>query len=119
MKEYIIKETNQEGFDRFLLCLSFESLFNYLSSIEASPQMIHASGRILIDQLLITGDGDNRFISCYFTDGRLDFETAHIVKPTVFFRKETVAWLHNNYCYVENSILSESLRQKIRDGEDF
>ena len=71
--------------------------------------------RILIDQLLITGNGSNRFMSCIFSNGRLDFKTAQIVTPSEFFRKETVEWLHDNYSYVENSILTEEQRQMKKD----
>lgn len=119
MNTFVIKATNTDGYDRFLLWLSFESLIDHLSSIEEDPNMANSSGKILIDQLFITGDGDNRFICCDFKNGKLGFETAHIVSPVDFFRKETVQWLHDNYCYVEQSILTESQRQKIKDGIAF
>lgn len=116
MNEYIIKEINKEGYDRFLLWLSFESLVDHLNSIETSPTMLNASGKILIDQLFLTGNRDNRFMSCDFKNGKLDFRTARVVSPSDFFRKETVNWLQDNYSYVENSILTELQRQKVRDG---
>lgn len=119
MQNFILKEINQDGYDRFLLCLSFDGLATCLNSIEASLELAHSSGKILIDQLLITGNNDNRFLSCDFSNGRLDFKTAHIVNPTCFFRKETVDWLHNNYGYVENSILTEAQRQKVKNGVAF
>lgn len=119
MNTFVIKETNIGGYDRFLLWLSFESLIDHLGSIEEDPSMVNSSGKILIDQLFITGDGDNRFISCDFKNGKLDFKTAHIVLPMDFFRMETVQWLHDNYHYVEHSILTESQRQKVKDGIAF
>ena len=119
MQNFILKEINQDGYDRFLLCLSFDGLATCLNSIAASLELAHTSGKILIDQLLITGNNDNRFLSCDFSNGRLDFKTAHIVNPTCFFRKETVDWLHNNYGYVENSILTEAQRQKVKNGVAF
>lgn len=115
MNTFVIKETNTDGYDRFLLWLSFESLIDHLRSIEEAPNMVNSSGRILIDQLFITGDGDNRFMCCNFKNGKLDFKTAHIVSPVESFRKETVQWLHDNYGYVENSILTESQRQMVKD----
>ena len=81
--------------------------------------MVNSSGKILIDQLFITGDGNNRFISCNFKNGKLDFKTVHVVSPVDFFRKETVQWLHDNYSYVEHSILTESQRQKVKAGIAF
>ena len=76
MQNFILKEINQDGYDRFLLCLSFDGLATCLNSIEASLELAHTSGKILIDQLLITGNNDNRFLSCDFSNGRLDFKTA-------------------------------------------
>ena len=116
MNTFVIKETNTDGYDRFLLWLSFESLLDHLVSIEEAPNMVNSSGKILIDQLFITGDGDNRFICCDFKNGKLDFKTARIVSPVESFRKETVQWLHDNYGYVEHSILTESQRHKVKNG---
>lgn len=119
MSEYIIFNTNVDGYDRYVLCLSFESLLSYIRKIEIVLAEGKREEKILIDQLLITGNGKNRFMSCVFSDGRLDFRTAQIVTPSDFFRKETVEWLHDNYSYVENSILTEEQRQKIKDNTAF
>lgn len=119
MSEYIIFNTNVDGYDRYILCLSFESLLSYIRKIEIVLAEGKREEKILIDQLLITGNGTNRFMSCVFSDGRLDFRTAQIVIPSEFFRKETVEWLHENYSYVENSILTEEQRQKIKDNTAF
>lgn len=81
--------------------------------------MINSSGKILIDQLFITGNGYNRFICCNFKDGKLDFKTAYIVSPRAFFREETARWLHDNYQYVEYSLLTEDQRKKVKNGIGF
>ena len=119
MSEYIIFNTNVDGYDRYVLCLSFESLLSYIRKIEIVLAEGKREEKILIDQLLITGNGTNRFMNCIFSDGRLDFRTAQIVIQSEFFRKETVEWLHDNYSYVENSILTEEQRQKIKDNTAF
>lgn len=116
MNEYVVKKVNTKDYDRFLLCLTFESLLSYLDSIESSPLIIEESGNILIDQLLVTGNGDNRFISCKFQHGKLDFATAHAVQPDEYFREITTKWLNNHYCYVEHSILTEHQRHCIKAG---
>lgn len=115
MNNFIIKETNMESYNRFLLWLSFESLIYHFEEIEKDPMILHSSGKILIDQLLITGNGDNRFICCNFENGKLNFKTAEIVLPTDYFRKETVQWLHDNYSYVKYSILTDNQRRKIEN----
>lgn len=116
MKEYTkIIKTNVEGYDRLVICLTFESLLTYIEKIECSLSRAETDGTILIDQLLITGDGPNRFMSCLFKNGKLDLSTAHTVIPAEYYRKKTVEFLHDNYCYVENSILTDEQRQKIKD----
>lgn len=115
MKEYKIIETNIEGYDRLVICLTFESLLTYIKKLEHSLSKAKTDETILIDQLLTTGDGANRFMSCLFKNGKLDFKTAHTVIPSEYYREKTVEFLHDNYCYVENSILTEEQRQRIKD----
>lgn len=119
MNEYIILKANVEGYDRLVLCLSFESLLSYINKIEDALSLDKKEERILIDQLLITGNGTNRFMSCEFSNGKIDFKTAQIVNPDEYYRKETVDWLHDNYSYVENSILTDEQRQKIKNKVAF
>ena len=119
MNSCLIEKIDFCGYDRFLLCLTFESIVNYLSEIESAPEMVTCSGKVLIDQLLVTGDGDNRFISCSFLNGKLDMATAQIVIPDGRFRSITTERLHENYIYVERSILTEHQRDCIRKGISF
>lgn len=107
---------NIEGYDRLILCLSSESLLTYIKKIESALAKNHTSERILFDQLLITGNSTNRFMSCDFSEGKLDFGTTHIVEPADCIRQETVKWLHNNFNYVQNSILTEEQRQKVKSN---
>lgn len=116
MNEYIIIKTNIKEYDRLILCLTFESLLTYIHKIEDNLEKNVGIEHVLIDQLLITGDSSNRFIRCNCSRGKLDLDTAQIVKPSDYFKKETVKWLHNNYDYVRNSILTDEQRQKIKDN---
>ena len=106
MNEYIIFNTNADGYDKHVLCLTCESLLTYIIKIESALAEETRNERIFIDQLLITGNGTNRFVSCKFSNGRFDVKTAQIVTPNESFKKETVEWLHDNYSFIENSILT-------------
>lgn len=116
MNEYTILRTNKEDYDRLVLCLSSESLFEYIEKIEQTLAEDNLDGKVLIDQLFITGNGTNRFMSIFFSHGKIDLKTAQTVNPTDHYRKATVEWLHNNYHYVEHSILTADQRQKIKDN---
>ena len=119
MHEYIIFNVNVDGYDKYVLCLSSEGLLPYIRKVETELVEEMIEGKILIDQLLVTGNGTNRFVSCVFSNGRLDFKTAQNVAPAEFFKKKTVEWLHDNYSHVENSILTEEQRKKIKDNIAF
>lgn len=119
MKDYVIEKINTRDYNRFLLCLTFESIFEYLPEIEVSPDMVNFSGKVLIDQLLITGNGRNRFVSCNFENGKLDVSTAENVTPDDSLRKLSVEFLHNNYNYVKHSILTDSQKKYIKEGVVF
>ena len=116
MHEYVIKEVDMDGYNRYLLCLTFESLFAYFATIEASPKLANTSGKILIDQLLITGNGSNRFLCCNYRNGKIDIATATNVMPNKQFHVLAIQLLRNNYHFVENSILTEAQRQHIKKG---
>ena len=66
MNEFFIDKVKDYGYDRFLLCLTFEGIATYRLSIESSPLIRRQTGKLLIDQLLVTGNGQNRFISCEY-----------------------------------------------------
>ena len=114
MNEYAIVKTNAEDYSRLVICLSSESLMTYIRKLEQTLAEDNLDGKVLIDQLLITGNGTNRFVSVSFSHGKFDMKAAQTVNPPERCRKETVKWLHDNYCYAENSILTAEQKQKIK-----
>lgn len=115
MSKYVVLQTNRAEYDRLVLCLSSESLLSYINEIEDALALDKKEERILIDQLLITGNGSNRFLGCEFAYGKLNFATARIVVPDEYYRKEAISWLHDHSSYVENSILTDEQKRKIRN----
>lgn len=115
MSEYVVLQTNGKEYDRLILCLSSESLLSYIGKIEDALALDAKEERILIDQLLLTGNGTNRFLSCEFANRKIDFATARTVVPNEYYRIRTITWLHDHDSYVDNSILTEEQRQKIRN----
>lgn len=115
MNEFVIHKVETSGYDRFLLCLTFESIATYKTLVESSSLITNQTGKILIDQLLVTGNGQNRFICCDYVNGILDFTTAQVVQPDDYYKIITVKWLNSHYAYVEHSILTEAQRHYIRE----
>lgn len=114
MELFLIEKVNIDGYNRYIICLTSESLYD--SQIESSTEMNTYSGKVLIDNLLVTGNTDNRFISCSFHNGKLDKSTAKIVNPNNLFRVITNEKLQRYYNYVECSIVTEHQKQCIRNG---
>lgn len=116
MNHFAIQETNRDDYDKLLIWLSSDSLVDHLRDIEKALNKTHLTGKILIDLLYITGNTENRFMSCTFKDDTLDLKTAQVASPAPYFRKKTIQWLHDHYEFVEQSILTENQRQKIKNN---
>lgn len=116
MKEYYIRKLNKSSYDCYLLCLSYDSILNYIENLEKEACFDLPSGAILIDQLLVTGNGKNRFISCCFENGKINLTSAKNATPDDEFRCFAVEYLKNNVNILENSILTESLQERILEG---
>lgn len=119
MKEYSICELSGKEYDRFLLCLTFDSVMNYLGNIEEEPIISGSKGTIIIDQLLVAGNGRNRFIICPYNYGELDIESAKNVVPSEWCKKMSVDLLRENLESLHNSILTDRQRECIRQGIAF
>lgn len=114
MNEFVIRKVKKSSYDRFLLCLDFDSITTYKPLIESSPLIMHQTGKILIDQLLVTGNGQNRFISCEYLNGILDLATAQTVQADNYFKSMSIKWLNTHYAFVKNSILTENQRRCVQ-----
>lgn len=118
MKEYIILKTYLKSYDRLIVCTTSKNLLTYIYKIEKDLQKYTDIKHVLINQLLITGNNNNRFIKCEFSNGKLNLNKTKIVKPSNI-KKEAIKCLHDNYHYVENSILTDKQHQNIKDNITF
>lgn len=119
MKDFIVREIENKDYNNFLLCLSFESIANYVESIEKDFYIANKTGKILIDQLLVTGNGHNRFISCEIYKGKLNLNSIHPVEPNTMFRELTIQLLKENQEYVKYSILTDYQKKCIQEESIF
>lgn len=119
MREFVITPLVNEDYDNYLLCLTHESLWSYLWKVEEAPEILNQSGILLIDQILVTGNEDNRFFKCMYTGGKLDFSTATKINPSDKYRQFAVEMLQKNYNFIKNSILSSDQRVKVLNGVPF
>jgi len=116
MKEYCVRKLESASYDIYLLCLTFDSVLNYIDDIEQNTLIRGRTGIMIIDQLLATGNGKNRFISCEFSNGSIILASAKNVKPGGAIKHVALQSLQRNYDYIQNSILSEGQLVKIQQG---
>jgi hypothetical protein len=116
---YLLYQLNNDQYDYFLLCLTYESILNYLDNLENDPLIKNSSGKLLVDQLLVTGNGRNRFITCDFRCGEIILSTAKNIIPDKKYKDLTIKLLQQNYEMLECSILSDHQRDLIMEGQSF
>lgn len=116
MKNYDIQTLNNNIFKGLLLCLTSDSIMDYLDKLENEAIILNSSGIVLIDQLLLTGNNPSRFISCSFNYGKFDFTTAKNVNPSDALKKISIDLLQKNFDMLSNSILTDKQKENIRQG---
>jgi hypothetical protein len=115
MKSYIIKKINLD--ELYLLCLDYISILNYIDELEKDTLITSQEGTLIIDQLLVAGDGKNRFISCQFSFGKIDLASARNIESRKEYKKITIELLQPNYSNLRYSILTETQLNMIREGQ--
>jgi hypothetical protein len=119
MKDYLLYNLNNNQYDYFLLCLTYESILNYISTLENEQLLQSKKGKLLIDQLLITGNGKNRFMACEYNCGEIVLSTAENIIPDRSYKDLTIKLLQQNFEQLNNSILSDHQRELIMEGVTF
>lgn len=113
MKEYdFIKLEDQNII--LVLIQTCESPFDYLTEIADDLRKLNYSGKIIFDELLHSGNTDERFISCIFEHKEFVRESFRFVpvKRQAHLRKFICEYLQNDKDYLYVSGLT-SYQQKL------
>lgn len=113
MKEYVIVKLNKIDLDVLLICLTHENIYQHLEEIKQESVLQKGSGYLLLDQLLVTGDGDNRFVLIPYHEGIFELQNAKNIVAPIEIRQITVEVLNKNSSVIKNSILTRAQREKI------
>ena len=106
-KEYIIREAHTDEFEIYIVCLSFESIANYLEKISQEELIQTSKGKILIDQL------------CEFDNGNIIVDSSENVEPDDSYKEKTIKLLNKNKDIIENSILTDAEKNNIYNNVIF
>lgn len=118
-KDYLLREAHTEDFDGFLICFNHEGLMAYLDQIEQEPYIQDNKGTLLIDQLLVTGNGKNRFLSVPFDHGTMILEEADMIEPDLSYRKKSSEYLNEHSHLLTNTILTDQELEYIEKKHHF
>lgn len=116
-RDYLIQKAHTEDYDVFLVCIGHEGLMAYLDQVEEEPLIKEGSGVLLVDQLLITGNGKNRFMTIPFEKGELFINKAEQIDPDETYRKKSAGHLRERLHLLENSILMDHEIEHISNGQ--
>lgn len=114
---YKIYNLSSGSYDCLVVCLSYESIFSYIDILQSE---LNSKGirdaNVLIDQLLIAGNGKNRFLSLKMENGNLVYTSAKNVEADHYYHQLTSSELKRNKVLLDNSILSPKQISMISRG---
>jgi hypothetical protein len=113
-KSYYVIHSKEYNY--FIICLSYESILNYINDIEKEIGENKDKKTILIDQLLVTGNGRNRFLSVDICDGKIDFTSAKNVDAKQYYHQLTCSELKRNKDILKYCILTDRQVNMILEG---
>lgn len=100
-----------------VLCLSYRSIYSYVDKIQAELRSKNIkNANILIDQLLITGNSQYRFLSIKLVDGSFCFNDAFNVVPEAIHRQFTASFLRQQQNLLKSSILTQQEISMLKKG---
>lgn len=107
MKDFDIIKLDMDNKILVLICTS-ESPFSYIKEIANKLREIHFNGTVIIDELLHSGNNEERFIRCIYKDGEFlneSFGFINVPKQSGL-RKYICDYLRSDFEYLNLSSLS-------------
>lgn len=117
MKEFdIINLTHSNSM--LVIIKTSESPFQYINDIEKSLEDIGYEGNVIIDQLLHSGNNEERFIGCYITNNKFVSTSFTFlnVKKGEQIRKYMTDYLREDAQYLDYNGLTDTQRKLIKKG---
>jgi hypothetical protein len=115
MKEYVLRKIEDGKY--YLFCLSFYSILNYLRDLENEEEIKSNKGILIIDQFLVAGNGENRFLTCDFSNGVVEISSARNLVPETELDALAINILQDNFNLLDSSILTKKQRELIMGGQ--
>lgn len=114
---YILSNCYSGVYDWQVVCLSYDSIYSYIQLIQndLTAQNV-CEAKVVFDQLLITGNNTNRFLSIDFCDNAFLFGTAKNIVPETNIKQKTHSILLQNIKLLDNCVLTKKQVKMIKKG---
>ena len=116
MKNYALLGLDDKMDGVLLICLSHENIYSFCDELQRENLIRNGKGIILLDQLLVTGNGENRFVTIPFDRGIIDFSKAHVASADLKIRKISAELLKKNVASLHDTILTEAQQEMIQNN---
>ena len=103
-----------ENNKQLVICLSHIDIALLVKPIEDDLKNSNTQ-EIIIDKFLFTGNTNNRFLSCRLYKDKLVLGPMKNIRGETSIKQKTSEWLYQHFKYVEQTNLSEELKQKIKN----
>jgi len=114
---YVLSNCYSSSYDWQVVCLSYDSIYSYIQLIQNDLKTQNVrKAKVVFDQLLITGNNINRFLSIEFNDNSFLFNTAQNITPEMSIRQKTHSILLKNIRLLDNCVLTEKQVNMIKKG---
>lgn len=114
---YVLSNCYSSSYDWQVVCLSYDSIYSYIQLIQNDLKTQNVrKAKVVFDQLLITGNNINRFLSIEFSDNSFLFNTAQNITPEMSIRQKTHSILLKNIRLLDNCVLTEKQVNMIKKG---
>lgn len=114
---YVLSNCYSASYDLQVVCLSYDSIYSYMQLIQNDLKARNVrKAKVVFDQLLITGNSRNRFLSIDFSDNIFLFNTAQNIIPEMSIRQKTHSILFENIKLLDNCVLTEKQVNMIKKG---
>lgn len=116
MKAYnILKLNSNSEYDFLVVICTADSPYDYLDKISNELMKFNYSGKVLIDQILHTGNTQKRFMIFDFQEGKLVNGEYISIKKDSTYRKTACEYFKKSN-FLEGSILTSIQRRMIQKG---
>ncbi len=118
MENYVLKKVNQNSIEYLVFGTSVESPLFCITEI-AKKLDENKEAKVLFDQLLQTGNSDNRFLMIEFKNGNFELSSATCINPQTIndgIKSQITDFLRQNPQILKYSILLNDQKKIIEQG---